>query len=59
MEMEWKQNGTFMKKFGNEKWNGNREEMEWKIYEEICWMQSGMETEWKWKGNGMERKRNQ
>ena len=28
MELEWKWNGTFMKKFGDEKWNGNREEME-------------------------------
>ena len=33
MELEWKWNGTFMKKFGDEKWNGNREEMEWKMYE--------------------------
>ena len=40
MGMEWKWNGTFVKKFGNKKWNGNREEMErkWnrKFMEEIC-----------------------
>ena len=59
MGMEWNWNGTFMKKFGNKKWNGNREEMEWKFYGRNLLMQSGMETEWKWKGNGMERKRNQ
>ena len=59
MGMEWKWNGTFMKKFSNKKWDGNREEMEQKIYGRNLLMQSGMETEWKWKGNGMERKRNQ
>ena len=28
MELEWKWNGTFMKKFGDKKRNRNREEME-------------------------------
>ena len=25
MELEWKWNGTFMKKFGDEKWNGKKD----------------------------------
>ena len=52
MELEWKWNGTFMKKFGDEKWNGNREEMEWKNYEGI----GRSKVEWKQRGNGKERK---
>ena len=50
MELEWKSNGTFMKKFGDEKQNGNREEMEWKICEEIC----RCKVEWEQIGNGKE-----
>ena len=30
MDSEWKWNGTFMKKFTDEKWNGSRMEMEGK-----------------------------
>ena len=54
MEMEWKQNGTFMKKFGNEKWNGNREEMERKWNGKFMKKFVGCKVEWKQSGNGKE-----
>ena len=47
MELEWKWNGTFIKKFGDEKWNGNREEMEKKWNGKI--MQKLVDE--KWSGN--------
>ena len=54
MELEWKWNGTFMKKFGDEKmeWKqrGNGKEIEWKMYEQIC----RCKVEWKQSGNGKE-----
>ena len=50
MELEWKWNGTFMKTFGDEKWNGSRMEMEWKLYEETC----RLKVEQKQCGIGME-----
>ena len=39
-----------MKKFIDEKWNGSRMEMEWKLYEETC----RLKVEQKQCGNGME-----
>ena len=57
MELEWKWNGTFMKKFGDEKWNGNREEMErkWngnfmKKFVDAKWNGNRVEMERKWNG---------
>ena len=61
MELEWKWNGTFIKKFGDEKWNGNREEMErkWngKIMKELVdqkWSGNRGEMERKWNGKKKE-----
>ena len=50
MELEWKLNGTFMRKFGDEKWNGNREEMERK-WNGKC-MKNFVDA--KWNGNRVE-----
>ena len=41
-----------MKKFGNEKWNGNREEMERKWNGKFMKKFVGCKVEWKQSGNG-------
>ena len=43
-----------MKKFGNEKWNGNREEMERKWNGKFMKKFVGCKVEWKQSGNGKE-----
>ena len=52
--IEWKWNGIYSKKFGDEKWNGNRKEME-RNWNGKC-MKKFVDANRKWEqsGNGME-----